>query len=208
MKQDVIAPWAEVVPGVPYPMTIAQMQALPEDNWQYELVDGRLVRMPGVGSEASAIAAYLAAVVGWFVRPRKLGTITGADGLYNLTRTGAALETVLMPKMAFAHAGRLPPLNSPEANAIPHLAPDLVAEVASPSQSKPAMAAKARLYLAAGVRLVWIIWPDAEQVDVWRPGSDAPVATLTSADQLDGLDVLPASPLPSPICSASIDERY
>src|SRR5260221_3618649 len=59
MKQDVIAPWAEVVPDAPFPMTIAQMQALPDDNWQYELVDGRLVRMPGSGSKASRIAMYL-----------------------------------------------------------------------------------------------------------------------------------------------------
>ncbi|HEY7020360.1 MAG TPA: Uma2 family endonuclease [Ktedonobacterales bacterium] len=156
MRQDVIAPWAEVVPNAPFPMTIAQMQALPDDNWQYELVEGRLVRMPGSGNKASAIVAYLIADL-----------------------------------VAFVRTGRLEPLRSKEANAIPHLAPDLVAEVASPSQSRPAMAAKARLFLAAGVQLVWMIWPDSEQVGVWRPGSDAPVVTLTAADHLDGLDVLP-----------------
>jgi Uma2 family endonuclease len=192
MKQDVIVPWAEVVPGAPYPMTIAQLQALSDDGWLYELLNGRLVRARGAGHTSSVIAAYLAAALGWFVRPRKLGRITGADGLYNLTRPYAALETALMPDMAFTRAGRLPPLDSPEADGIPHLAPDLVAEVASPSQSRPAMADKARLYLAAGVKLVWIVWPDSQQVDVWRPGSDVPVATLTAVDALNGLDVLPA----------------
>ncbi len=59
MKQEVIAPWAEPVPNAPFPMTIAQMQALPEDNWTYELVEGRLVRMAGSGNKASAIAMYL-----------------------------------------------------------------------------------------------------------------------------------------------------
>ncbi len=191
MKQDVIAPWAEVVPNAPYPMTIAQMQALPDDNWQYELVDGRLVRMPGSGNKASAIAANLIIALGTFVRPRKLGRVTGADGEYDLTPAGAALETALIPDVAFVRAGRLQPLDSKEANAIPHLAPDLVAEVASPYQSRPAMADKARRYLAAGVRLAWIVWPDVKQIDVWRPGSDAPVVTLTIVDQLDGLDALP-----------------
>jgi len=190
MKQDVIAPWAEVVPDAPFPMTIAQMQALPDDNWQYELVDGRLVRMPGSGNKASAIAAYLIIALGNFVRPRKLGRVTGADGEYDLTPAGATLETALIPDVAFVRTGRLQPLGSKEANAIPHLAPDLVAAVASPSQSRPAMAAKTSLYLAAGVRLVWIVWPDTEQIDIWRSGSDAPVATLTIADQLDGFDVL------------------
>jgi Uma2 family endonuclease len=190
MKQDVIAPWAEVVLGALYPMTIAQMQALPDDNWLYELVDGRLVRMPGSGNKASAIAANLIIALGTFVRPRKLGRVTGADGEYDLTPAGATLETALIPDVAFVRAGRLPAMGTKAADRIPHLAPDLVAEIASPSQSRPAMADKARMYLAAGVRLVWIIWPDAEQVDVWHAGSDVPIATLSAADSLDGLDVL------------------
>ncbi len=191
MKQDVAAPWAEPVPGAPFPMTIAQMQALPDDTWQYELVEGRLVRMPGSGSKASRIALYLGSLLLGYVRPRRLGDVSGADGEYNLTPSGSSTETALIPDVAFVRAGRLPALQSQAANAIPHLAPDLVAEVASPSQYRPEMAAKARRYLDAGVRLVWVIWPDDEQVEVWRPGSDAPVATLTEADHLDGFDVLP-----------------
>jgi Uma2 family endonuclease len=192
MKQDVIAPWAEVVPGAPYPMTIAQVQALPDDGWQYELVEGRLVRMPGSGNEASTTAMYLGSILVAYARPRKLGRVTGPDGEYDLTPAGATFETALIPDVAFVRAGRLPPRGTKAAAAIPHLAPDLVAEVASPSQSRPAMDDKARLYLAAGVQLVWIVWPDTQTVDVWRSGSDAPVATLTAGDDaLDGLDVLP-----------------
>ena len=104
---------------------------------------------------------------------------------------GATTETALIPDVAFVRAGRLPPLASAEANAIPHLAPDLVAEIASPSQFRPEMAAKAQRYLAAGVRLVWVVWPKYQQVDLWRPGSATPlVATLAAGDALDGLDVL------------------
>lgn len=190
MKQEVVAPWAEPVPGAPFPMTIEQMQALPDDSWQYELVEGRLVRMPGSGNKASAIAAYLGAVLVAFVRPRKLGRVIGADGTFNLTSPGAALETALIPDVAFVRAGRLPPLASKAADAIPHLAPDLVAEVASPSQSRPAMAAKARLYLAAGLQLVWMLWPDTQTVDVWLPGAYEPAETLTLADTLDGREIV------------------
>lgn len=191
MARNILAPWAEPVPDAPYPMTVAQMQALPDDEWQYELVDGRLVRMPGSGNKASAIAINLAIALGAFVKAHKLGRVTGADGAFNLTHPGAATETALIPDVAFVSAGRLAPLRSDAANAIPHLAPDLVAEVASPSQYRPEMAAKARTYLEAGVRLVWVIWPDDEQVDVRHAGSDVPVATLSLSDSLDGLDVLP-----------------
>lgn len=191
MRSDVIAPWAESVPDAPFPMTIAQLRALPDDAWQYELVEGRLVRMPGSGSKASRIAAYLVGILLAFVLPRNLGDVTGADGEYDLTLPGASAETALIPAVAFVSAGRLPPLDSPQANAIPHLAPDLVVEVASPSQRRSEMAAKAKKYLQAGVRLVWIVWPDAQEVEVWRPGSDAPMVNLTISDSLDGLDVLP-----------------
>jgi Uma2 family endonuclease len=191
MKHDVIAPWAEPVPGAPYPVTAEYLLTLPDDLWQYEIVEGRLVRMPGSGNAASSIAAYLITALVSFVKPRKLGRVTGADGVYNLTPAGASLETALIPDVAFTRAGRLAPLGSAEAQGIPHLAPDLVAEIVSPSQYRPEMAAKARLYLDSGVQLVWIIWPRAQQVDVWRPGSDAPIATLGLNDSLDGFDILP-----------------
>ncbi|HLY31954.1 MAG TPA: hypothetical protein VKQ36_13065 [Ktedonobacterales bacterium] len=45
------------------------------------------------------------------------------------------------------------------------------------------------------MRLIWIVWP-IQQVDVWQPGSDAPVATLRGADMLDGVDVLPGFTCP------------
>lgn len=191
MAQYILAPWAEPVPGAPFPMTVAQMQELPDDGWLYEVVDGRLVRVPGSGSKASAIAAYLVAALVAFVKPRKLGRVSGADGEFDLTQPGAATETALIPGAAFVSAGKLAPLRSSGTNTIPRLAPDLVAEVASPNQYRPEMAEKARRYLAAGVRLVWVVWPDDEQVDLWRSGADVPVATLTITDNLDGLDVLP-----------------
>jgi Uma2 family endonuclease len=77
------------------------------------------------------------------------------------------------------------------------LAPDLAAEVVSPSQYRPEMADKAKRYLDRGVRLVWIIWPQRKEVDVWRSTSlQAPVATLRIVDSLDGYDVVPGFTCP------------
>jgi Putative restriction endonuclease len=53
------------------------------------------------------------------------------------------------------------------------------------------MAAKALRYLRGGTRLVWVVWPDRQQVDVWHPGDAKPSATLRSGDVLDGEDVVP-----------------
>src|SRR5579872_255762 len=188
MKQDTLAPWAEPVPDAPCPMTTDEMLALPDDGWMYELVEGRLVRMPSSGFGASTIAINLAAALHAFVKPRKLGRLTGQDGTYNLTQPGDAYETALVPDVAFVRMDRLPARTSPEFEKVPKLAPDLVAEVVSPSQYRPEMAAKAKRYLEAGVRLVWIIWPKYQQVDVWQSGAEEPVATLKLGDALDGLD--------------------
>jgi Uma2 family endonuclease len=38
-----------------------------------------------------------------------------------------------------------------------HLAPDLVVELASPDQYRPELGAKAGVWPAAGVRLLWLI---------------------------------------------------
>jgi Uma2 family endonuclease len=195
MAQDILAPWAELVPDTP-PMTVDELLRLPQDEWMYELVDGRLVRMPLSSGEASHLAARLVSALFAFVDDRGLGRVTGADGEFDLTQPGDAGETALAPDAAFVRAERVPVRDSAEYRRAWRLAPDIVAEVVSPSQYRPEMAAKARRYLAAGVRLLWIVWPKSQQVDVWRAGADQPVATLGVADALDGLDVLPGFSYP------------
>src|SRR5262249_24449365 len=190
MAREISTSCAEVVPDAPHSLTAAQLQTQPDDNWIYAVIDGRLSRTPSSGGKPSSSAAYLISLLVGFARPRTLGRVSGADGEYNLTLPGAPAETVLIPDVAFVRAERLSPLNSQEANAIPPHTPDLVAEIASPTQYRPELAATARRYLEAGVQLVWIVWSEQQQRDVRRPGSDRPMATLSPPDSLDGLDLL------------------
>lgn len=90
----------------------------------------------------------------------------------------------------------LPPEGSAERKKFLAVAPDLAVEVASPDQYRPEMAAKARLYLASGVRLVWIAWPGTREVDIWCAGAAEPPPTLEIGDTLDDEDVLPGFRLP------------
>lgn len=178
------APWAEVVPGMG-PVTVEALLSIPDDGYSYEVVEGVLVRMAGSGDEATTLAADLLGELRAFVRPRRLGLLTGADGVYKFP--GA--ETGLLPDVGFYAAAKRA-LIADRTKPIP-FAPDLAVEVASPSQDSNDMAAKARTYLDGGTRLVWIIWPDAQQIDVWRRGrSVGPAATLGLGDSLDGEDVL------------------
>ncbi|HWE60697.1 MAG TPA: hypothetical protein VHB98_03225, partial [Chloroflexota bacterium] len=59
---DTLAPWAELVADID-PMTAEELAALPDDGWQYELVEGTLVRMPPSGLEASSISMILGAAL-------------------------------------------------------------------------------------------------------------------------------------------------
>ena len=126
-----------------------------------------------------------------YARPRRLGVATSADGVYRFP--GA--ETGLVPDVGFitaANAARIADRRKP----MP-FAPDLAVEVASPEQSPGILVAKARTYLGGGTRLVWVVWPECRQVDVWRAGrTTGPAETLGIDDRLDGADVVPGFSLP------------
>jgi hypothetical protein len=51
-------------------------------------------------------------------------------------------------------------------------------------------------YELAEGRPVWIIWPQAKEVEVWQQGSDSLTAVLNINDSLDGLDVVPGFTCP------------
>jgi Uma2 family endonuclease len=197
MVTRLIAPWAELVPGVEREITAAELLAWPDDGWQYELVEGRLVRMPPTMRGHGRTLMALLLLIWRHVEDNNLGLTTPPDEGFLLSRPGQK-DIVLAPDIAFIRAERLSQLPQGEESWRKYstLAPDLVVEIASPSQYRPEMAAKARLYLELGVRLVWVFWPRQKRVDVWRPGSDQPVAMLGVDDTLSGEDVLPGFTLP------------
>ncbi len=183
-----VAPWAEIVPDAPYPMTTDELHALPDDGWTYELVHGVLVRMPLSSGGASSIGMRLAARLTVHVEDNGLGVVTCEQGGYRLDPAHPR-DTEVGPDVAFVRADRVPPPTSPAYDEAWPLAPDLAVEVASKNQYAPGMGAKARLYLTFGTRLVWVVWPRYQWVDVWRPGDETPTPRGVE-DTLDGEDVV------------------
>lgn len=185
-----IAPWAEVVPGFG-PVTVDFMLTIPDDGYIYEVVEGVLVRVAGSGEEASTIGLELGAVLRNHVRPRRLGRVTGAAGIYKFS--GA--ETGLVPDVGFYRA-ELRALAPDHRKPIP-FAPDLAVEVASPDQRPDELAAKVQFYLRGGTRLIWVIWPSTKHIDVWRKGQPfGPQTTRNVSENLDGEDVVPGFSYP------------
>ena len=195
MKHDTLAPWAEPAPNAKVPMTADELLHLPRDGWQYELVEGRLVRMPPVGSWRGGYSSRLDRALGNYVDDHQLGIVLVGEPGFTLSQPGQP-DTVLAPDIAFVAGDRAPAEGSPEGSGFWRMAPDLAIEVVSPSQFHPEMAEKARAWLAAGVRLVWMVWPAAKQVEVWIGGHDEPVATLGIGNALDGRDIVPGFSYP------------
>jgi Uma2 family endonuclease len=74
------------------------------------------------------------------------------------------------------------------------LVPDLVVEVVSTWDTNKQVQEKAKDWLDAGVRLLWIVYPDARTVHVHRPGQELRV--LSEDGVLDGEEVVPGFSLP------------
>ena len=159
-----------------------EREGAPEGRW--ELIDGELVEMSPSGGIASSLAAWLIYLLTGHVAPRRLGKVYGADGGFVLF---AGQHTVRVPDVSFVRADRLPSLEAQVG--FLRLAPDLAVEVVSPTDRKREVEAKVQMYLAAGVRLVWVVDPASRTVMVYAP--DQAARHLGEEDQLDGGEVLP-----------------
>lgn len=153
------------------------------ENRLFELIDGTLVEK-GMGYRESVLALAIASALRAFVIPRKLGLVSGPDGMMRLFP-----QLVRSPDVAFVSRARLPDGHMPK-EAIPDLVPDLAVEVLSESNTPREMLRKRQDYFRAGVRLAWVFDPDARTVDVFTEPEN-PTTTLGSQDVLDGGTVLP-----------------
>ncbi len=190
------APWGAYVTPVG-PMTVEQFESFPgEEGWVYELHEGRLIAMPGPGNEHGKLQTRFTLTVGLYIQQQKLGMLVGTQ-CFNLPLPNNT-EELLCPDLSYATPEREAAM--PQRGSYLVGAPDLVIEIASPNDTHPMLAEKARVYLHAGVRLIWVAWPDAGAIEVWRPASpSSPTQTLQLADTLDGLDVVPG--FTCPVCA-------
>jgi Uma2 family endonuclease len=147
-----------------------------------ELVDGVLVEK-AMGLEESILAVLLSNVLSAFIYPRKLGLVSGADGMMRLFP-----GLVRIPDVAFISWDRIPGRRFPRV-AVGGFAPDLAVEILSRGNTPAEMARKREEYFSAGVRLVWLVDPVARTVTVFTQVKQSTV--LGEGEVLDGGDVLP-----------------
>jgi Uma2 family endonuclease len=163
------------------------IRAVDHDDRPCELVDGVLVEK-AMSFRESLLMTLLASLIRAFVDPRNLGLVTGSDAMIRLFP-----GLVRLPDVAFVSWDRVPGRCVPSEPVV-GLAPDLAVEILSPSNTPAEMARKLREYFAAGVRLVWVIDPEARTAAVFTDLDRSTV--LTEAETLEGGEVLPGFVLP------------
>jgi Uma2 family endonuclease len=152
--------------------------------------DGELIIMPPTGWESGNRNSRLT---------QRLGNWADADGtgLSFDSSTGFKLPNGAnrSPDASWVSRERLEALNPDPAKFLP-LAPDFAVELRSASDSLRTVQQKMQEYIDNGVRLGWLIYPQNQQVEIYRPGQEVEILrrrspSETSPTSLSGENVLP-----------------
>ncbi len=150
-----------------------------------ELINGEVYEYMPAGHRHGEVSLSIGSRIFQFVKRNRLGKAYGAETGFIL-RTAEG-ESVRAPDVAFIRKERIPEAGWSEAFC--PIAPDLVVEVISPSDSYPQLRQKIDQWLSAGVQVVWVIDPERRVVEIWRP--DGTLKELKENDTLTGEPVLP-----------------
>ncbi|NBC13772.1 MAG: Uma2 family endonuclease [Gammaproteobacteria bacterium] len=151
--------------------------------------DGDLEIMPPTGAETGHRNAELALDFGIWARQDGRGVVF--DSSIGFLLPNGAMRS---PDLAWLLRERLAQLSAEQKRKFLPLVPDLVVELASPSDAPEDLHAKLREWRDNGARLGWLILPD--QREVWRYTPAAEPERLDEPDSLDDPELLPGLALP------------
>lgn len=163
--------------------TAEDLLTLP-DYGRFELIDGQLVERT-MGAQSSHAAVNMVGLLWPFVRTHRLGLLFGADCGYQIFADDP--NRVRFVDASFIPRGALPDDRPPQGHC--RTVPALVVEAVSPHDTAYEVEAKIAQWLAAGLQLVWALYPETQHVQVHRP--DGTGQTLQASDPLDGETTLP-----------------
>ncbi len=167
-------------------ITDEDLLRLPKDGRKYELVDGE-IRVSPAGGRHGEIAVRLAARLFAFVSRKSMGKVFDSSTGFRLPSRRRRMRNLRSPDISFVAAGRFPGGRVPAG--FIELAPDLAVEILSPEDRRRDVLEKVGQFLDAGVRLIWVIDPEARKAATYR--SLTTVRHVGEHDALGGEDVVP-----------------
>ena len=154
-------------------------------DWRLERSpQGGLIIMPPIGGESGKQEAELITDVTIWNRQTGLGFVFSSSTIFRLPN-GASRS----PDVAWIERERYLALSQEERDKFPPITPDFVIELRSRTDSLTTLQQKMAEYLAVGVKLGWLINPQQQTVEIYRPNQGVELRNLPTA--LSGEDVLP-----------------
>ncbi|MFN6132402.1 MAG: Uma2 family endonuclease, partial [Synechococcaceae cyanobacterium] len=152
--------------------------------------DGALIAMTPTGGETGARSLRLGQRLLAWADGQGAGAWIAFD-----SSTGFRLAdgSVLSPDLSLLRRERWQALSPEQRRSFPPLCPELVVEIASPSDQGPrgvtALRRKMAHYQANGARLGWLLLPAERAVETWRGGEQGMAERLENAGRLEGTDL-------------------
>jgi len=178
------------IPGPGRPWTADDLLALADAEEHYELVRGDLMVMSPASPTQGRYAARLVGALISYLEEHEQGEVYTAEPGFQL-RTEPE-QIVRAPDVAFLHRDKIPPPE--QQTGFWPVAPDLVIEIISPSETSQMVQEKVQDYLKAGTRLIWLVYPNTKTVVEYR--SFAQIRHLMLGNELEGGEVLPGFSYP------------
>jgi Uma2 family endonuclease len=174
-------------------LTIKDLEQLQLEHpeWQMELVDGNILVMGPSDYESEEIGAELIRLLGNWVRPQKLGRVTGSSAGFILPSledpqaTNGISRNLRAPDVSFVRAERLKKTKRD----FVELVPDLMVEVKSKSDRIKPLEEKIQLFLQLGCTVGILIDPDKLTLTIYRLNQEPVI--LKDNDKLILPDLLP-----------------
>ncbi len=145
---------------------------------------GEILIMPPTGGETSKRNFEVAVQLGIWNKQTNLGVCFDSNGGFTLPN-GADRS----PDVSWVRRDRWEAFTPEQRERFVPLCPDFVVELRSPSDSLEKVREKMREYMDNGARLGWLLNPQDQQVEIYRPDRD--VEILGNTATLSGEDVLP-----------------
>ncbi len=165
--------------------TEAELEVLPDDGYDCEVVSGELVLTPKNGAYHGEICVRILTTLGLFAKPRKLGAVfNSGTGFWMHNRNCRA------PDVSFVSRERLQALGiTRHTREFFPGAPDLAVQVLAPNNTRAEIDERLKDFFASGTQIAWIINPDTECVEVCHAPDQRKL--LGSEADLDGEHLLP-----------------
>jgi Uma2 family endonuclease len=162
------------------------------ENWRLEeTAQGELIIMPPVGGISGNRESDLNGYLWLWNRQTQLGKVFSSSTIFILPQGGKR-----SPDVAWVQNARWESLTLEQQEKFVPLCPDFVIELRSRSDSLKQLQDKMQEYLNSGLKLGWLINPQTQQVEIYRPTQ--PVETVQLPTRLSGENILPGFTLDLP----------